>query len=167
MSITITESKKMSSEIFFIIVVVLPTVTIFILMNTCLNCKTSIESNRKFCSSKCNGNYTQQQSIEKWLSGTLSGHKGKVKNIKPFVREYLFKKYNNSCCKCGWNTPHPISGNPPLEVNHIDGDHENTIESNLELICPNCHSLTLNFKNRNKGNGRFNRKERYAKGLSY
>lgn len=122
-------------------------------MKKCLHCNTSIEDLRKFCSLKCVGQYAETQSINLWLSGKLCGHKGKVKNIKPFVRNYLLKKYNFSCSKCGWNTPHPISGVPPLEVNHIDGNAENTVESNLELICPNCHSLTNTFKNRNKGKG--------------
>jgi 5-methylcytosine-specific restriction endonuclease McrA len=39
-------------------------------------------------------------------------------------------------------------------VNHIDGNPSNSAEENLELICQNCHSLTLSYKNRNKGNGR-------------
>jgi hypothetical protein len=122
-------------------------------MKKCLHCNNPIENHRKFCSLKCCGQYEEQQSIQDWLAGKISGHKGKVKNINPFVRHYLFKKYDNACCKCKWNVPHPISGVPPLEANHIDGNANNTIESNLELLCPNCHSLTIHFKNRNKGKG--------------
>ena len=77
-------------------------------------------------------------------------------NVKPFVRDYLFKKYNSKCWKCGWSVPHPTTGRPPLEANHIDGNAANTFEDNLELICPNCHSLTLNYKALNK-NGKRNR----------
>jgi len=138
---------------------VLPTVSIFIrCMNTCLNCKKQISNKSKFCSCNCSGSWREQQSITLWLSNQLPGHKGKVKNIKPFVRNFLLRKYNNSCCKCGWNTPHPVSGLPPLEVNHIDGNAEHTFESNLELLCPNCHSLTLTYRNRNKGKGNRDRK---------
>jgi 5-methylcytosine-specific restriction endonuclease McrA len=43
---------------------------------------------------------------------------------------------------------------PPLEINHIDGNASNTWEENLEVLCPNCHSLTTNYKNHNKGNGK-------------
>ena len=76
------------------------------------------------------------------------GRLGKHKNI--------IEKYGSKCCQCGWNTPHPKTGKPPLDVNHIDGDASNTYEDNLNLLCPNCHSLTLNYKNFNK-NGKRNR----------
>jgi 5-methylcytosine-specific restriction endonuclease McrA len=122
-------------------------------MKPCLFCYSPIEKRRTFCSSKCSGQYTERQSIQKWRNGEIPGHRGVTKNIKPFVRHYLFEKYNSACCKCQWNIPHPMSGKPPLEVNHINGDADNSFEKNLELLCPNCHSLTLNFRNRNKGNG--------------
>ena len=39
----------------------------------------------------------------------------------------------------------PIS----LEIHHIDGDRLNNVLENLQLLCPNCHSLTSNWKGRN------------------
>lgn len=50
--------------------------------------------------------------------------------------------------------------NLPKEVKdaHADGNYKNNNEDNLELICPNCHSLTYNYKSANK-NGRKNRKK--------
>ncbi len=126
-------------------------------MVNCLFCAKLISNKRKYCSKKCDGQHRTLISIENWKKGLISGHKGKIQNIKPFVRNYLLSKNNYSCSKCKWNTPHPISQIPPLEVNHIDGDASNSVESNLELLCPNCHSLTINFKNRNKGRGRQNR----------
>lgn len=36
-----------------------------------------------------------------------------------------------------------------LEMHHIDGDRLNNVLENLQLLCPNCHSLTLNWKGRN------------------
>ncbi len=46
-------------------------------------------------------------------------------------------------------------GNPiPLELHHKDGDRWNNEINNLEIICPNCHTLTDNYKGKkNKGNG--------------
>lgn len=39
----------------------------------------------------------------------------------------------------------------PLELHHIDGDHFNNKLSNLQILCPNCHSQTDNFAgNKNK-----------------
>lgn len=32
-----------------------------------------------------------------------------------------------------------------LEIHHIDGDNTNNISSNLQFLCPNCHSQTPNF----------------------
>ncbi len=37
----------------------------------------------------------------------------------------------------------------PLELNHIDGNSHNHLLSNLEIICPNCHSQTSTFRGRN------------------
>ena len=37
----------------------------------------------------------------------------------------------------------------PLEVHHIDGDHLNNEIDNLQLVCPNCHALTDNYRGKN------------------
>lgn len=66
----------------------------------------------------------------------------------------MIEKAGNKCSKCNWDVVHPISGKPPLELNHIDGDASNTYEDNLEVLCPNCHSLTHNYKNRNENGKR-------------
>ena len=36
-----------------------------------------------------------------------------------------------------------------LELDHIDGDSTNHVFSNLQVLCPNCHSLTPTFRARN------------------
>lgn len=39
----------------------------------------------------------------------------------------------------------------PLELHHINGNkHDNRIE-NLQLLCPNCHAITDNYRGRNIG----------------
>lgn len=41
-------------------------------------------------------------------------------------------------------------GNPiTLEIHHEDGDHLNNETNNLKLLCPNCHSLTENWRGKN------------------
>ncbi|MFW5895280.1 MAG: HNH endonuclease [archaeon] len=40
-----------------------------------------------------------------------------------------------------------------LEIEHIDGNAKNNREENLDLICPNCHSLTSTYKALNSGKG--------------
>ena len=75
-------------------------------------------------------------------------------NVKRYIRE----KFDNKCCECGWDKINHVTGRSPLEVHHIDGNYKNNLEENLVLLCPNCHSLTENYKALNK-NGR---KERTA-----
>lgn len=42
-----------------------------------------------------------------------------------------------------------ISGEEvPLELHHINGDHYDNRIENLQILCPNCHSKTSNFRNR-------------------
>ena len=73
----------------------------------------------------------------------------------------MFEKFNNRCCKCGWGETNPYSQTIPLEIDHIDGDYSNNNEKNLQLLCPNCHSLTSTYKGANKGQGRKDRKKYY------
>jgi predicted HNH restriction endonuclease len=72
-----------------------------------------------------------------------------------FIRNYLLEKYGNKCEKCGWGKENQYTHSVPLEVHHINGDCTNNREENLQLLCPNCHSLTENFGSRNKGSRRY------------
>jgi len=38
----------------------------------------------------------------------------------------------------------------PLEIHHRDGDRTNNSLPNIELLCPNCHALTGNYRGRKK-----------------
>ncbi len=78
----------------------------------------------------------------------------KTRAISGHLRRYLFEKYGDKCSMCGWCEKNSITGRVPLEIDHINGNSENNSEENLRLICPNCHSLTLYFRNLNKGKGR-------------
>lgn len=37
----------------------------------------------------------------------------------------------------------------PLELHHIDGNRYNNALNNLQLLCPNCHALTENYRAKN------------------
>lgn len=129
--------------------------------NICLNC--GIEFNiykdkkRKFCSNKCQQKYQYNEYINRWKEGKEDGLSGEY-NISKYIRRYLFEKNECHCEKCGWGEKNQFTGNIPLEVHHIDGDYKNNNEENLQLLCPNCHSLTDTFKNHN-GIGRKGRKK--------
>jgi len=90
--------------------------------------------------------------IEQWKQSLVDGGRGvRARNISGHVRRYLFEKHGSAgCTLCGWKEKNVITGEIPLEIDHIDGDSENNAEINLRLICPNCHYLTANFRNLNK-----------------
>lgn len=54
------------------------------------------------------------------------------------------------CNRCGWNGKVVGAEFTPCELHHKDGNSHNHSLDNLELICPNCHSLTPNYRAKNK-----------------
>lgn len=90
--------------------------------------------------------------IDSWLTGDWIG--GTQSGLSKTIRAYLLEQANYKCSKCGFNTPHPDDNKTILEINHINGDGTDHSPENLEVICPNCHALTSNYRARNKGSGR-------------
>jgi hypothetical protein len=45
-----------------------------------------------------------------------------------------------ACELCGWAERSP-DGRLPIELDHINGDHDDNRIENLRILCPNCHSL--------------------------
>ena len=129
-------------------------------MSVCIVCKVrKLRVGKKYCSNKCQWEGQYQEYIAKWKKGLVGGSRGlRKKNISAHLKHFLFEKYGERCLQCGWNEKHPITGKAPLEVDHIDGNADNNSEKNLRVLCPNCHSLTSNFRNLNKGRGRSWRK---------
>lgn len=82
-----------------------------------------------------------------------------------FIRNYLIEKYQG-CQLCGWNQVNPTTNRMPLEVHHIDGNCTNNKEENLQLLCPNCHSLTPNSGALNKGNSKRYKYKAYRKEIT-
>lgn len=130
-------------------------------MSQCLYCfKATKGSGYKYCSNRCQFDYQHEEYIRKWKAGIVDGNRGrKAPLLSAHLRRYLLEKYGEKCCLCGWAQKHPMTGKAPLEVNHIDGNSANNDERNLQLLCPNCHSLTANFRYLNKGNGRAYRRK--------
>jgi len=118
--------------------------------------------NRKFCSNRCQGDFTCS---ERNKIVVATGDLGKAFKGERAIREYLLKTLPNQCAICQnieWKKQ-PI----PLVMDHIDGDSENRSITNLRLICPNCDAQTSTYKGRNRGRGRSKRRERYRTGKSY
>lgn len=129
----------------------------------CKNCGKELPlSKTDFCDKNCRKQYNNNEYIlyiERWKNGEECGHTPCLKLDKK-VRRYLFEKNNNKCQKCGWGEINPHTNKVPLQIHHIDGDCTNNSEENLELLCPNCHSLTENFGSTNRNSKRLFRKQK-------
>lgn len=64
---------------------------------------------------------------------------------KRLLREGLKEQRCEACGLTEWR------GRPvPLELDHINGIHDDHRLQNLRLLCPNCHALTATYRGRNK-----------------
>lgn len=116
----------------------------------CLKCGKELSNRQtKYCCAQCQIDYQYEQYIINWKKGKESGLKGEYQ-LSNHIRRYMMEKNHYKCEKCGWGEKNPYTEKIPLEIHHKDGQYDNNIEDNLEVLCPNCHSLTENYKNANK-----------------
>lgn len=126
------------------------------MISKCKNCETEFKHNPSqggtYCCRQCQHEYQYNKSLKDWLSRKITG---RMLDDRPsgFVRRYLLEECNYSCTKCGWKEANPVNGIVHLEIDHIDGNRENGYRENLQVLCPNCHSLTDTYKTLNKNIG--------------
>lgn len=123
------------------------------IINFCLKCENKIDKGRKYCSRECCVNHKNKILFDKIEKGNINLNE---RNYK----KYLIYKYGDKCMECGWCKINPVTGNVPIQIEHIDGNSTNNNLENLKLLCPSCHSLTPTYGFLNKGKGR---KKRYKK----
>ena len=132
---------------------------------SCLGCGGELVGRRlkAFCSNACQQSHRRRLLLEAWLN---TGVCGRTSYQGHYVRDYLYEQQRGCCAICGikdkWNGVTLV-----LIVDHIDGDASDSRRENLRLICPNCDSQLPTFKARNRGSGRYYRRQRYAHGQSY
>ena len=128
----------------------------------CLNCGKPFKGSekRKFCSNNCSSVYRKNKMIEQWLNGNY--HFNPNYTLPKSIREFLFEKNNYKCELCNFEGYNKKTNLTILQIHHIDGNSENNHISNLQVLCPNCHSMTENYMSLNKGKS--GRKKRYEKG---
>ena len=64
------------------------------------------------------------------------------------LRFRILYEQENKCNRCGLDKW--LGQDIILELEHKDGNNKNNVRDNLEMICPNCHSLTETWRGRNK-----------------
>lgn len=82
--------------------------------------------------------------IEDYLSNSFSIHSHALR--LRLIKETLKGNICEMCHNTMW-----LGNSIPLELNHIDGNHVNNTLSNLQILCPNCHALTPNYRGKNVG----------------
>jgi hypothetical protein len=118
----------------------------------CIECGKELRKNsKKYCSPECQTNYQYKDYINKWLSGEISGN---AKQVPVYIRKWLLEQNGEQCWICGWKEINLTTNKIPLQVHHIDGHCLNNRPENIELLCPNHHSLTPTFGGLNKGSDR-------------
>jgi predicted nucleic acid-binding Zn ribbon protein len=126
---------------------------------TCAFCGKPIGwRNTKFCSSECQQKFQWERlKLETKRTGKARSH--------IIAKRYLLETRGRRCESCGrtkW------LGRPILLIlDHIDGNYTNWKLKNLRMICSNCDAISPHYKGRNRGHGRFSRRQRYRNGLSY
>lgn len=92
-------------------------------------------------------------------------------NSQEGIRSYLLRTRDKKCEICGVKTW--LDKPAPLEAHHVDGNPDNNVEENLQLLCRNCHAYAHKYGNQVKlKSGRFSkrrkkRRKRYSEGKSW
>jgi 5-methylcytosine-specific restriction endonuclease McrA len=105
------------------------------------------------------------QAKDRWRNTKIIIEQEQKANGPRQGRKYLLEQNGNKCEICHnkvWE-----GQSIPLVIDHIDGNADNWLLSNLRLICPNCDAQTPTYKKKNNGNGRYSRRMRYKEGKSY
>jgi len=116
----------------------------------CLHCnkENPVKRNNanKYCNNTCQAEFQlEHDTLPKFYKGEISNRRT--------LHRILKHLHGYQCVMCdnkGEYNGQPLS----LQLDHVDGNANNDMPSNLRLLCPNCHSQTETFVAKNKGKGR-------------
>ena len=86
--------------------------------------------------------FPPRRPIEDYLSNKQIIQSNKLK--QRLIKEKILEHKCHNCNNTQW-LDKPI----PIELHHIDGNGSNNNLSNLQLLCPNCHAQTDNYRGKN------------------
>ena len=93
-------------------------------------------------------NFGPRRDISEYLiDNTLrtGPHMGSNSLRRRLIREGLKEAQCERCGITQWN-----GKMAPLELDHINGNHEDNRFENLQILCPNCHAQTDTYRGRNR-----------------
>ena len=93
------------------------------------NCNKEVgnRKGKRFCSRNCKQKNCQAKDPKRQKK-----YENFVKGLRPYIK---YRK--NKCENCGFIPLHICQ----LDVDHIDGNHNNNEINNLQTLCANCHRL--------------------------
>jgi 5-methylcytosine-specific restriction endonuclease McrA len=92
----------------------------------------------------------KEKSKATWDRKTNDKHNNGEKLHIQTIRKIMLKKAEYKCDVC--NLSDWLGAPITLELHHIDGVNTNNETLNLQVLCPNCHSQTDNFRAKNINN---------------
>lgn len=92
------------------------------------------------------GKYKTHAKTEDILNGKYPEYQTYKLKIRLIDEGYI----QDRCQICGWQQKPEGAKYTPCELHHKNGDSHDHSLKNLVLICPNCHSLTDNYRSKNR-----------------
>ena len=80
--------------------------------------------------------------LDEYLANSADIQTNKIR--KKILQEGLKPHQCESCKLTEW-----LGQSIPLEVHHKDGNRNNNVFENYELLCPNCHAFTDSYRGKN------------------
>lgn len=127
------------------------------IVNLCF-CGQQRKNDKKYCSRKCG-------IVDKWKNKKEVIAIGSITVTRLTLRKFANERDGWKCSVC--NITEWCGQKVPLVLDHIDGNSDNNLPNNIRLVCGNCDMQLPTYKGKNKGNGRYKRRQRYAEGKSY